>query len=94
MTTIVKSPVAVTVDGDIILNLTELDVPARLATIVAAMNSVPGALFVGVCLSPAEARRFERELALVLPNVTGPIIGRRLRRRRRLPASLLRGEHG
>jgi hypothetical protein len=80
-TTICRSPVAVTIDGDIILNLTELDVPARLAAITAAMNTVHGALFVGVCLSPAEARRFEHELALVLPNVTRPIIGQRLRRR-------------
>jgi hypothetical protein len=80
---IIRSPVAITVDGDIILNLTQLDVPARLPAILAALRSVPGPFFVGVSLSAAEVRRFQRDLDLVLPNVTAPIIGQRLRRRSR-----------
>ncbi len=82
MKTIAKAPVAVTVDGDIILNLTELDVPARLPAILAAMRSVSGPFFVGVVLSERERRQLQRDVDLVLPNVTGPIIGHRLRRAR------------
>jgi hypothetical protein len=82
VTVVHRSPVAITVDGDIILNLTELDVPARLPAILAAMRSVSGPFFVGVVLTERERRRLQRDLGLVLPNVTGPIIGRRLRRAR------------
>jgi hypothetical protein len=80
---IIRSPVAITVDGDIILNVTLLDMPARMPAILAALRSVSGPFFVGVCLSRAEVRRFQRDLDLVLPNVTAPIIGQRLRRRSR-----------
>ncbi len=40
-----------------------------------------GELFIGVVLSPGEVERLIRNVEVVLPNVTMPLVGRRLRRR-------------
>ena len=82
MSTVVEAPVAVTTDGQVVLNLTAFDVPARLPAILAALRTVRGPFFVGVVLNGRERQQLQRDLGLVLPNVTGPIVGRRLRRAR------------
>ena len=74
-----QAPAALTSEGDVVLNLTAMDVPPRVADLARALLRVNGAVFVGVCLPAKEARLLLRELALVLPNVTDPAAARRRR---------------
>jgi len=77
---------AVTIDGDVLINVARFDVPKKIEEIVKMALRQRGAIFIGVALSPAEVRRLLDEAAMILPNVTGPMVGRRQRgkvRRRR-----------
>lgn len=78
---IVRAPIAVTVDGELLLNLTALDVAANPHALAEALQRTDDAVFVGVRLSAKEARTLLRDLALVLPNVTDRVAVHRLRRR-------------
>ncbi len=76
-----RADLAVSTEAAVLLNLApfdpELDVFALLERAVAE----PGEVFIGVVLPPKEVERLVREVGLVLPNVTGPLGSRRLRRR-------------
>jgi hypothetical protein len=74
-----RAPIAVTSDGDVLLNVARFDVPKRIEETVKMAVRQRGALFVGVVLSAAEVRRLLDETAMILPNVTGPMVGRRQR---------------
>ena len=75
-----RAQLAVTSDGDVLLNVARFDVPKKIEEIVKMALRQRGAVFVGVVLSPAEVKRLLDEAAMVLPNVTGPMVGRRQRR--------------
>jgi hypothetical protein len=81
-----RAALAVTSEGEVLLNLARFDVPKKMEDIVRAALRQRGAVFIGVSLSAAEVARLLDEAAMVLPNVTGPLVGRRqratLRRRR------------
>ena len=76
-----RAPLAVTSDGHVLLNLARVDVPKNIEAIVRQALQQRGAVFIGVVLSPAEVTRLLNEAAMILPNVTGPVIGRRQRGR-------------
>jgi hypothetical protein len=76
-----RAPLAVTSDGDVLLNVARFDEPKKIEEIVRMAVRQRGAIFIGVALSPTEARRLLDDAAMVLPNVTGPIVGRRQRGR-------------
>ena len=75
-----RAQLAVTSDGDVLLNVARFDVPKKVEEIVRMALRQRGAVFIGVALSPAEVKRLLDEAAMVLPNVTGPMVGRRQRR--------------
>jgi hypothetical protein len=76
-----RAPLAVTSDGEVLLNVARFDVPKKIEDIVRMALQQRGAVFIGVILSPADVRRLLDETAMVLPNVTGPMSGRRQRGR-------------
>ncbi len=78
---------AVTSDGEVLLNVGRFDVPKKIEEILRLALRQRGAVFIGVALSPAEVRRLLDEAAMVLPNVTGPLVGRRQRGTLRRPTS-------
>jgi hypothetical protein len=71
-----RAPIAVTSDGDVLLNIARFDVPKRIEEIVKMAVRQRGAVFIGVVLSKTEVARLLDETALILPNVTGPMVGR------------------
>ncbi len=75
-----RAPLAVTSDGDVLLNVARFDEPKTVEEIVRLAIRQRGAVFIGVALSPAEARRLLDEVAMVLPNVTAPMEAQRQRR--------------
>jgi hypothetical protein len=77
--TVDRAPLAVTSDGTVLLNVARFDVPRRIEDIVRVAMSQSGAVFIGVALSAAETRRLRDELAMLVPNATGPLVGRRQR---------------
>ncbi len=74
-----RSPVAVTLDGEVVVNLLELDVNPDPEEIISALRRQRGRVFVGVVLSGREMKRLLREVDLVFPNVLMPTVGGRLR---------------
>ena len=70
---------AVTTDGDVLLNVARFDVPKTVQDIVRTAFRHRGAVFIGVALSPAEVQRLLDAAAMLLPNLTGPLVGRRQR---------------
>ena len=74
-----RALLAVTSEGEVLLNVARFDVPKKIEDIVRTALRQRGAVFIGVALSPAEVRRLLDEAAMVLPNVTGPLVGRRQR---------------
>jgi hypothetical protein len=82
-----RAPLAVSSDGNVLLNVARFDVPKKIEDIVRTALRQRGAVFIGVALSAAEVRRLLDEAAMVLPNVTGPLVGRRQRRTLRRPTS-------
>ena len=78
---VLRAPLAVTSEGDVLLNVVELDVHADVASVARALAGVDGYVFVGVMLRRYEARGVLRDVAMLLPNVTGPVGSRRRRRR-------------
>jgi len=73
---------AVSSDGAVLFNVTVFDDGLDAAALVKLALVQPGELFVGVSLSPHEVRKLVRGVGRILPNVTGPLVGRRLRSRR------------
>ena len=74
-----RAPLAVTSNGDVLLNVARFDVPKKVEEVVRMALRQRGAVFIGVALSPAEVRRLLGEAAMLLPNTTGPMVGRRQR---------------
>jgi hypothetical protein len=74
-----RAPLAVTSEGVVLLNAAIFDVPKRIDAIVRVALRQRGAVFIGVALSRREVERLLDETALILPNVTGPLVGRRQR---------------
>jgi hypothetical protein len=72
---------AVSTDGTVFVNVAPFEEGLDAAALVKLALVQPGELFVGVSLSRYEVRKLMRGVGLVLPNVTGPIVGRRLRRK-------------
>ena len=76
-----RADLAVSMDGAVLLNIAPFGENLDAATLLKLALAQPGELFIGVALSPSEVTRLVRDVGLVLPNVTGPLVGRRLRRR-------------
>lgn len=74
-----RAPLAITLDGEVVLSFLELDVEPETDEIIAALRRERGRVFVGVVLSSREVKRLVREVDLVLPNALLPILGGRLR---------------
>jgi hypothetical protein len=74
-----RAQLAVTSDGDVLVNVARFDMPKKVEEIVKMALRQRGAIFIGVALSPSEVKRLLDEAAIVLPNVTGPMVGRRQR---------------
>ncbi len=74
-----RAPLGLTSDGIVLLNVATFDVPKKLEEIVRMARRQRGAVFVGVALSRREVERLLGESALILPNVTGPLVGGRQR---------------
>jgi hypothetical protein len=77
-----RADLAVSTDGAVFLNVAHLDEGLDASALIKLALVQPGELFVGVSLSPHEVRALVRGVGLILPNVTGPIVGRRLRSRK------------
>jgi len=75
---ILRAPIALTSEGDLVLNVLELDLPVELE--IDGLSTRRGHYFVGVLLTREEVRAVMNDLVFVLPNVTAPIAGARLRR--------------
>jgi hypothetical protein len=74
-----RAPLALTSDGEVLLNVARFDVPKKIEEVVLMALRQRGAIFIGVALSSVEARRLLDDAAIVLPNVTGLLVGRRQR---------------
>ena len=74
-----RAQLAVTSDGGVLLNVARFDVPKRIEEIVRMALRQRGAIFIGVALSTGEVRHLLDEAAMLLPNATGPMVGRRQR---------------
>ena len=74
-----RAQLAVTSDGDVLLNVARFDVPKKVEEVVRMALRQRGAVFIGVALSPTEVRRLLDEAAMLQPNATGPMVGRRQR---------------
>ena len=74
-----RAQLAVTSDGAVLLNVARFDMPKKVEEIVRMALRQRGAIFIGVALSPAEVKRLLDEAAMLLPNVTAPMAGRRQR---------------
>jgi hypothetical protein len=77
-----RADLAVTTDGAVLLNVAPFDENLGAMALVKVALVQPGEVFIGVSLSPQEVGNLIRGVGLILPNVTGPIVGRRLRSRR------------
>jgi hypothetical protein len=78
-----RAPLAVTTDGTVRVNLATFDAPKHIDTLVKLAAAQPGAVFIGVALTPAEVAHLLDETRRLLPNITGPMAVRRQRRRSR-----------
>ncbi len=76
-----KAELALTTSGKILLNVAPLDEDLDSAALLKLAMAQRGDLFIGVVLSPAEVEGLIKDVELVLPNVTMPLVGRRLRQR-------------
>lgn len=74
-----RAELAVTTSGAVLLNLVTIDGTLDLAELLALAVAQRGEVFVGVVLGPSEIKSLVRNVALVLPNVTMPLVGARLR---------------
>ena len=74
-----RAELAVTTSGAVLLNLVTIDGTLDLAELLALAVAQRGEVFVGVVLGPSEIKSLVRNVALVLPNVTMPLVGDRLR---------------
>ena len=74
-----RAELAVTTSGAVLLNLVTIDGTLDLAELLALAVAQRGEVFVGVVLAPSEIKSLVRNVALVLPNVTMPLVGGRLR---------------
>lgn len=74
-----RACLAVTNEGVVLLNLARFDVRKSIQDVMRLAVSQRGAIFIGVALSPVETRRLFDELAMLIPNATGPFIGRKQR---------------
>lgn len=74
-----RADLAVSTDGTVFVNVTPFDEDLDAAALVKLALAQRGELFIGVSLSTREVRRLVRGVGLVLPNLTGPLVGRRLR---------------
>jgi hypothetical protein len=79
---VVRTPLAVTSDGEVLLNVGELDVRHAVNALVRLAKAEPGAVFIGVVLGRREVQRLLRDVRLILPNATLKVVGRRIGRRR------------
>ncbi len=75
-----RAELAVTTSGAVLLNLVTIDGTLDLAELLKLAVSQRGEVFVGVVLGPSEIKSLVRNVALVLPNVTMPLVGARLGR--------------
>jgi hypothetical protein len=74
---------AVTSDGDVLLNLAMFDIPKTVEAPVAAGVHEPGQLFVAVVVPRTEVSRVRAHLHHAQREVAAWIVGARQRRRRR-----------
>lgn len=79
---VVRAPLALATDGTVLLNLTELDVADDADALANAIMEQKNDVFVGIRVSRAELQRLLRDVALVAPSVTLPLVRPRLRRHR------------
>ncbi len=75
-----RAELAVTTSGAVLLNMAAIDGTLDLAELLKLAVSQRGEVFVGVVLAPSEIKSLVRNVALVLPNVTMPLVGARLGR--------------
>lgn len=74
-----RARLALTSEGDLVLNAADLDVRLTPGDVLTAALEQRGEVFIGVVLSRRERQLVLREGALILPNITGPLCGRRIR---------------
>jgi hypothetical protein len=79
-----RAELAITSEGEVLLNVLALDDVSTLDRVLQLARRQPGAVFVGLALSPSERRLLTRGVRMILPNATAPVAGRRFRAR---PAS-------
>lgn len=68
---------AVTSDGELVLNVRALEGSTKLEALVRQAGQQPGAVFVGVVLTPKEAQNVVNELSRILPNATRLVAAKR-----------------
>jgi hypothetical protein len=78
-----RAPLAVTSDGDVLLNIARFDEPKKIEEIVRMAVRQRGAIFIGIALSRREVKRLLDDAAMVLPNLTATLEGKRQRGPRR-----------
>ncbi len=81
--TIHRAPLALTTDGTVLVNVAGFDTPKRIETLVKLAVAQRGAVFIGIALTPAEVAHLIDQTRRILPNITGPMVVRRQRRRSR-----------
>lgn len=82
MPRLVHTPLALTGEGQVLLNLTQLDLPRSPPALLQAALELRATLFVGMVLTASEQDRLLRDLALLVPNATIPLIAGRHRQLR------------
>lgn len=77
-----RSELALSVSGSVLLNMTAIDGTLDLPALLTLAMAQRGEVFIGVVLSTSEVTRIVRDVGFVLPNVTMPLVGDRLRPRK------------
>lgn len=78
---VVLAPLALTSDGDVLINVATIASSTDVETIVRAAERERGALFIGVILSPREKEFALARLDNAADETAARIVGRRQRRR-------------
>jgi hypothetical protein len=80
---IVRAPMAITVEGDVLLNVVSFEVPLRVERLVELAARLRGAVFVGILLDQREADIVREDLRHAARDSAARIAGRRQKRERK-----------
>jgi hypothetical protein len=80
--TIDRAPFALTSDGAVLLNVAGFDVPKRLEALLRLAREQPGAVFIGLRLTPMETKAVDLNLYDACADAAAHLVGARQHRAR------------